>query len=298
MWPPAVGVGYASNGALLQGAVSSPQAIAYGFAKLFVADTANDRFVKTDLAGFARENFGSSGSAAGQLRWPAGIAITDSAVVFVADTGNDRISVWSFGGVFGYQFGARGSAPGQFLSPHGIAVIPNGPFQGDLAIADTGNDRIQIVTRTGGWLATIGSSGSAPGQLSSPTSVSVWGDDVFVADTGNQRIQRLTLDGRPNGVWGGEGADGGCTMLPTGILANEYGVWVAEAGGARIERFTRWGTLLDTVGGFASPSSVAMDDSGRFFVTDTNRVVRVAPVASVEPPLIFCNKADPVGCLS
>jgi hypothetical protein len=272
---------------LLAGKIGSPQAVAYGFAKLFAADTANDRIAKTDLAGFTTEYFGTSGSGAGQMKWPGGLAVSDSAVVFVADTGNDRIQTYAFAGVFNSQFGSRGGDPGQFRSPRGLTMITNGPYAGNIAVADTGNDRIQILTRTGIPLAVIGSTGSGPGQLSAPTAVAVWGDSIFVADTGNERIQRLTATGEFAGAWGGAGTDGGCTSLPTGILANEYGVFVVEGGTGRVEHFTRWGARLETFGSLSTPVAAATDASARLYVTEAGagRVARFTPAAAAAPPV-------------
>ncbi|MCA1832190.1 MAG: NHL repeat-containing protein [Actinobacteria bacterium] len=224
------------------------------------------------------------------MKWPGGVAVTDSGIVFVADTGNNRIQAWGFAGLFVTAFGSYGSDPGQFSSPRGVSVIPNGPYAGMLAVADTGNDRIQIISRTNNtWtaVAVIGTSGTNPGQLSSPTSVSVWGDYIFVADTGNERIQRLTLDGNFAGAWGGEGTDGGCTSLPTGILANAYGVFVVESGNGRVEHFTRWGALVESFGTLSTPTAIAIDGSAKLYVTEAGagRLARFTPAAAAAPPV-------------
>jgi sugar lactone lactonase YvrE len=285
--PPAVALGYAPAGTALAGAASAPSAVAYGFAKMFAADPVNDRIVKSDPAGFAVETFGTSGTGPGEMRSPSGVAISDSALVFVSDTGNDRIQVWGFAGVFVSQFGGTGSEPGRFRDPRGITVIPNGPFAGNLAVADTGNDRIQVVSRTGVPLAVIGGPGEGPGMFSSPSSVSVWGSSMFVADTGNERIQRLALDGTFEGAWGGPGAAGGCTAVPTGVLATAHGVFVAEAGSGRVERFTRWGAWLETFGTVQAPSGLAVDPSARIYVSESgaDRIARFSPIAAAAPPI-------------
>ncbi|HVL89682.1 MAG TPA: NHL repeat-containing protein [Actinomycetota bacterium] len=299
LWPPAAALSYSPSGTLLTGTIGASQAVTYGLGKLFVADTANDRIVRTDLAGFSADVFGSAGSGEGQMRWPGGIAISDSGIVFVADTGNHRIQQWGFSGLYLGTFGFQGAAPGQFSSPRGIAFIANGPLQGLLAIADTGNDRVQIISRTGVPVAVIGGPGAEPGKLSSPTGVSVWGDEIFVADTGNNRIQKFAVDGRFLGSFGGEGEGDGCTMLPTGILASQYGVFVTESGSGRVDQFTRWGLHLRTVGGLATPSAVAMDGSAKLYVTRTGSagLVRLNPLASAQPPSV-CQETDPIECVT
>jgi hypothetical protein len=287
---PAIAMRYGQPTRMLPGVAGSPSGVAFGFGKLFVSDPANDRIIKTDPAGFAVETFGAPGSGAGQLNNPSGIALSDSAVVFVADTGNDRISVFGFAGIYLSSFGGTGDAPGKFRSPTGISMIANGPFAGNLAIADTGNDRVQIVSRTGTPIAVIGSSGVGVGEFSSPSSVSVWNDALFVADTGNQRIQRFLIqDGliTTSGGWGGEGSDAACTSLPTAVVATAYGVFVAEAGTNRIEHFTRWGSWLETIDGPQFPTGIALDPSARMFVSEggADRVLRLTPTVAFAPPV-------------
>lgn len=299
LWPPAIALGYSPSGSLLGGRIGPSQAIAFGFGKLFAADTAADRIVRTDLAGFAADAFGSSGSGDGQMKWPGGLAVSDSGIVFVADTGNNRIQQWGIGGLSLGAFGSYGAAPGSFSSPRAIASITNGPLRGMLAVADTGNDRIQILTRTGQVVAVFGEPGAEPGKLSSPTGVSVWGDRIFVADTGNNRIQVFATDGTFVGAFGGEGQGAGCTLVPTGVTVTAYGVFVTESGSGRVEHFTRWGQHLGTVAGHATPAAVTTDGAAKLYVAQAGAsgIARSSPVASAQPPSV-CQETDPFECVT
>jgi DNA-binding beta-propeller fold protein YncE len=81
----------------------------------------------------------------------------------------------------------RGAGNGQFNRPQGIAVDRNG----NVFVADTGQDRIQKFTSTGTFLATWGSTGTQNGQFDIPFGVAVDGDgNVFVGDF-NNRIQKF-----------------------------------------------------------------------------------------------------------
>lgn len=83
---------------------------------------------------------------------------------------------------------------GHLRSPHGVAVAPSG----EVVVADTDRDRIQVFDEFGRFLRRWGSSGSGPGQFKAPQSVAVDGDGlVYVADTGNGRIQKFTGQGQP-----------------------------------------------------------------------------------------------------
>ena len=55
-------------------------------------------------------------------------------------------------------------------------------------VADTGNDRIVVLTTAGGAVGTFGSAGSSGAHLDGPRGVDVSGTKIAVADYGNNRI--------------------------------------------------------------------------------------------------------------
>ena len=70
------------------------------------------------------------------------------------------------------QRGSEGRGPGQFDYPLGVAVDSDGNW----LVADTGNNRLQLLAPDGAHLKTIGSYGSAPGQFKDPFGVAVDGN--------------------------------------------------------------------------------------------------------------------------
>ncbi len=62
---------------------------------------------------------------------------------YVTDTGNHRLQKFASDGFFLAAFGSQGSSLSQFNSPKGLTFAGDG----SLLIADTGNNRIVIVTR-------------------------------------------------------------------------------------------------------------------------------------------------------
>ena len=77
--------------------------------------------------------------------------------------------------------------------PWGLCAAPNG----DLYVADWGNDRVQRFTPDGEFVAAYGSPGSGEGQLRRPSSVAV--DErgfMYISDWGNERVQVFDADGR------------------------------------------------------------------------------------------------------
>jgi hypothetical protein len=89
-------------------------------------------------------------------------------------------------------FGSKGTAQGQFNLKHnwirccGVAV----DGQGNIIVADSLNDRIQVFDGSGNFLRMWGSEGTGPAQFHCPSGVAVDGQGHFVvADSWNHRIQ-------------------------------------------------------------------------------------------------------------
>jgi RHS repeat-associated protein len=90
-------------------------------------------------------SFGGAGSGNGQLKEPAGLAVSGKDV-YVADRGNSRIEEFQFTekeskttGEYVSQWGTAGSGNGQFKEPQGVALDK----EGHVWAADAGNNRTQ-----------------------------------------------------------------------------------------------------------------------------------------------------------
>ncbi|MBN1488867.1 MAG: hypothetical protein JXA69_03030, partial [Phycisphaerae bacterium] len=93
-------------------------------------------------------------------------------------------------GVLLSAFGTIGSDPGQLRYPYGVRVAPDG----NLLVAEYGNNRVQMFTPAGTSLWTWGSPGRQPGQLAIPWALAISRDGrVYVVDSGNNRIQVFRL---------------------------------------------------------------------------------------------------------
>lgn len=248
--------------------------------RIWVSDTESGRVQKwvtssgPDGAYFVGE-FGSKGSAPGQLSNPSGVAADSEGDLWVSDTANNRLQVLGAEGEFIRQVGSLGTGNGQFSSPHGVAV----DGIGNIWVADTGNNRIQELDSEGKFIRTLGTSGSANGQFKSPYDVAVDGSgNVWVADLGNARVQEFGASGQFIRAFGSQGSGNGQFLFLTGIAVDRRGdVWVADLGNNRIQEFTSQGAFIRKVGTagsgqaqFNGPSDLTFDEDGNIWVVDSS----------------------------
>jgi sugar lactone lactonase YvrE len=140
-----------------------PRALAVNGDGLYIADTYNNVVRRFDLVSGALTTVAGTGVAgyvdgvlgtAALLRMPSGLAFDDRANLFIADTGNNAVRELSVtdhmlrtvaGTTKAGEFGDGGPAIlAQLSSPTGVAVRSNG----DVVIADTGNNLIRVLEGT------------------------------------------------------------------------------------------------------------------------------------------------------
>jgi DNA-binding beta-propeller fold protein YncE len=164
--------------------------------------------------------------------------------------------------------------------PSGIAIDPS---SGNVYVADTENQRINIYSSNGTFVSEFGRYGDADGRFRSPEGIALDQEgNVYVADTGNHRIQVFSTNGTFLEQWGEYGADSATFASPEGIALDQEGnVYVADTGNHRIQVFstngtflTEWGVYGEEGGSFRSPEGIALDQEGNVYVADTenNRI--------------------------
>jgi aldose sugar dehydrogenase len=138
------------------------------------------------------------------------------------------------------EWGKYGIEAGSsFKSPEGIAVDPS---SGNVYVADTANNRIQVFSSNGTLISEWGSYGNINGRLRSPEGIAVdpSSGNVYVADTVNNRIQVFSSNGTFISVWGKLGVFEENLRYPAGIAVDPSSgnVYVADTANNRISSFT------------------------------------------------------------
>jgi len=252
-------------------------------------------------------------------------------VPLAAGTGNVTVSVNNGtavkGPVFTYQpsevvttfagalSGELGSADGtgtgaRFFQPIGIAIDKDG----NLYIADTGNNKIRKIT-PGGVVTTIAGTGAqgktngaaAQATFSAPQGLAVDANgNVYVADTFNSIIRKITPQGVVTTL-----AGGGNVSTPTngtGTSASFYNpigiaidgnnnLYVADSNHNMIRKITADGVVSTFAGSgdighadgtgtaatFGQPSGIVFDKAGNLYVSEiyNNLIRKITPQAMV-----------------
>ena len=173
------------------------------------------------------------------------------------------------------QHWPRLSQPWYFNGMHKIA-LDNREL---VYIADSGNNRIQVFTKNGSFVRTLGKEGQGNSEFSYPKGLAVstanW---LYVADSANDRIQVFNQDGVFVRSWGKTGSNEQQFSFPSGVAVADNGtVYVADTKNNRIQAFTSDGEFINTWGSagsgdgqFNNPNDIIVSSDNQVYVADTN----------------------------
>jgi sugar lactone lactonase YvrE len=140
---------------------------------------------------------------------PGGLAIDiQNRLLYVSDVNLDQVLVYDADSFkLKRKMGTTGkkhelTTPGDFAKPTGLAVDK----EGNLYVADTLNNRIEVFDADGSFIRTWGKSGDGPGYFARPKGVAIDSDGhVWVADGMQDRVQVFTNEGQLLIAMGGHG---------------------------------------------------------------------------------------------
>ena len=174
---------------------------------------------------------------------PSGLAIdTQNRLLYVSDVSQDVVLVYDADKLkLLRKIGTPGknhtlTDPGNFAKPTGLAVDKDG----NLYVADTLNDRIEVFDADGGFIRTWGKNGDGPGYFARPKGVAVDSDGhVWVADGMQDRVQVFMPDGQLCITMGGHGLLPGQFQGLVSIYANNRTnrIYTSEIYPGRVQEF-------------------------------------------------------------
>ncbi len=178
------------------------------------------------------------------------------------------------------------AANATFASPQAIAFDQ----QGNLYVADSGNNRIRKID-TGGIVQTVAGQGGPvynqdpacvadqPSFLRKPQGVALdAAGDIFVADTGKNRVLKIAPDGTETSI-------GGQFSGPQGVIVDGAGnIFVTDTGNSALTRIGPNGAL-QTLWTKGATGSMALDKAGDLFFSVGFSVERLSALSGAISPV-------------
>ena len=284
-----IGWSYLTDNVLAtQAYIFTPKSAAIdGAGNLYIADTGNSRIRMVAASNKFISTYAGTGSPAfngnnlqaltAAISSPAGLVLDGAGNLYFSDRGNSIVRRIDAVTKVVSTVAGTPLVPGS-LGDGGLATLAqlNLPEalafdqEGDLLIADSGNNEIRKVDATTGVITTIAGDRSAnylgeglqakQSPLYNPTGVAVGADDsVYIADFGNQRVRRIASDGTLNTVAGngtqGFAGDGGSAKsaelnLPAGVALDPAGnLYIADSGNNRVRFVNKYTGSIETLTG-------------------------------------------------
>ena len=190
----------------------------------------------------------------------------------------------SFNGVMEWQVGGVGTDTSKFNRPLDVA----NDAAGNVYVADSNNDRVQVFSSEGDYVRTFANPGSGPGQFEMPSSLAFdAADNLYLFEMGGLRVQKFAPDSTFLGEWGGEGSGPGQFGRPPTAIENVRfmfpsltvtgdRVYVTDPVYRRVQVFdlqgqfiASWGSEGADIGEFEQDMDIAVTPGGNIFVSDS-----------------------------
>ena len=178
---------------------------------------------------------------------PRGLDVDSAGNVYVAVSGDNQVlkfiptsssfqldATFGVSGHVGKNDKSVGTGNGEFNSPFDVAVSPDGT---EIAVSDSGNNRIQRFSINGSFMSSFGQQGAGTGQFNAPKGLTYDGiGKLYIVDSGNNRLV-LAYGTDFLGTSGSFGSALGQFQGPVNLGLGTSGIYVGDSGNNRIEIF-------------------------------------------------------------
>lgn len=239
-----------------------------GSGNVYIAESANHRIrriaygsnVINTIAGTGTATYGGDGGAAtaADLNTPTGVAVDAAGNIYICDQNNHRVRRINVSTGIITTVAGNGTAGATGDGGAATAARLNRPFAiafdaaGNYYIADRNNSRIRRVNIATGIITTVAGTGTAgyngdgisatTAQINFPQGITVGpSGNLYIADNGNNRIRMVDIS---TGLISTAAGNGGTGYAGDGVAA--------------------------TATGLNSPTAVAFDGSGNYYIADMN----------------------------
>jgi len=278
--------------------------------------------VLTTVAGSGVRGFSGDGglAAAASVASPLRMTFDGAGNFYFCDFANNRIrrvtpggTITTFAGNGEAGFGGDGgtATAAQLNQPVSVAIDKDG----NVYIADRGNQRIRKVAAATDVMTTFAGTGTAgfsgdngqatAARLNSPNAVAVdAAGNLYIADTNNNRIRRVvtggvisTFAGTGQAGFSGDGGDAASAQLrtPFELAVDGAGdLYIVDNGNNRIRKITIGNSVINTIAGtgtagiggdggpavnanIGNPQAIAVDNAKNLYIADSgnSRIRRV-----------------------
>ncbi len=201
---------------------------------IWVADDDNDRI----------QHFSATGTYIGQFKScydPGAVEVDASGNLYLACSSANLVQKYSDTGAVLKKIAGYGSGEGQVIFPLDLAL----DAEGDLWVADTGNDRVSEFDPTSGFVGSI-----TLGSLSNPWGVDVAPNgNVWVTEPGTyHRVSVYDAKGKLLFRFGSEGSAAGQFAFNADVEVAAGYAWVTDAVNDRVQVFDEGGKYVTQFG--------------------------------------------------
>jgi peptidylamidoglycolate lyase len=200
---------------------------------IWVTDIKNHQIYKIDKNGRLVWSFGEKGVPGCDkmhLNKPTDIAVDSNGNIYIADGyGNSRVICIDSEGKYLFDWGVLGDKPGQFNHPHNIIIADNKVY-----VADRDNNRIQVFTADGRFIAEHRQSGKVFGLDAYENKLYI----SIVSDTNNS-ILVTDLSCNKIAEFGQTGSDMMQFKTPHGLAVDRDNIYIADMENQRVQIVNR-----------------------------------------------------------